>query len=111
MPNHYPINTHLRVASYVKDYMQAAANTGDTKLIRAALCEVIRANRNMGWLADQLGLPTAKAAAVMFVPSRGNVSHHRVMDIAKALGITFVAKGKTVVVELDNKWEDSSFSG
>ena len=80
---------HLDSEEAIAEYITAALEDGDAKLVAAALGDVARA-RGMTEIARDTGL--AREALYRSLSAEGNPSFDTVLRVAKALGVRLVAQ-------------------
>jgi probable addiction module antidote protein len=84
---------HLDSDEAIAEYISAALEEGDAKLVAAAIGDVARA-RGMTEIARETGL--AREALYRSLSPDGNPSFDTVMRVAKSLGVEFVAQTRRV---------------
>lgn len=80
---------HLGSDEAVAEYLSAAIEDGDSKLIAAAIGDIARA-RGMTRIARETGL--SRESLYRALSEDGNPSFDTVMRVAKALGVKLVAR-------------------
>jgi probable addiction module antidote protein len=80
---------HLDSEEAIAEYITAALEDGDAKLVAAALGDVARA-RGMTEIARDTGL--AREALYRSLSAEGNPSFDTVLRVAKSLGVRLVAQ-------------------
>jgi probable addiction module antidote protein len=80
---------HLDGEEAIAEYITAALEDGDAKLVAAALGDVARA-RGMTEIARDTGL--AREALYRSLSAEGNPSFDTVLRVAKSLGVRLVAQ-------------------